>query len=423
DLADYSRFIQAKASSIQARLVLYHWNQQDQYLELQQKQLHNHFSEALSQQLRQLEAQHYKDADDISQRFPELSELFETTPTEITQIKSSIPAGTVVIQPVSLPHSVAIFVLSKEHLNVVQTPVTSTKFDQLLSNYLEQLQDDSKDNYIETGGRPIYDILIRPIEKQIQALSPKQLSIIATDKLRSLPFETLYDKTTQRFLIQNYPINYLTRISTRSLQSSQLSHLQPQKTILLAFGNPLPSPQLLLGAENEINQITHFFPGSQAYVGKDATLAHFKAQAYRFPFIHLATHGCFQDHDCQKFKLKQNTLLFADNIQFNLADAALLGLKGTQLLTLAACQTAQETKSSTEGIVNVAYIFERAGAQAVMASLWAADDKATQQLMIDFYKNLQHGMTKAQALQHAKLNQLDRHPYFWSSFILIGDAY
>ncbi|MDF5726240.1 MAG: CHAT domain-containing protein, partial [Rhizonema sp. PD37] len=422
DLADYSRFIQAKASSIQAQLALYHWNQQDQSLERQREQLQNHFSEAFSQQLRQLEAQHYKDANDISQRFPEVSELFETTPTEITQLKSSIPAGTVVIQPVSLPNSIAIFVLSKEHLNVVQTPITNDKFDKLLSNYLKQLQDDSKDNYIETGSSPFYELLIRPIEKQIQALSPKQLSIIAAGKLRSLPFETLYDKTKKRFLIQNYPINYLTRISTRSLQSSQSSHLQPQKAII-AFGNPLPSPQPLPGAESEINQITHFFPGSQAYVGKDATLAHFKAQAYGFSFIHLATHGCFQEHGCQKFKLKENTLLFADNIQFNLADAALLGLKGTQLLTLAACQTAQETKSSTEGIVNVAYIFERAGAQAVMASLWAADDKATQQLMIDFYKNLKQGMTKVQALQHAKLNQLEHHPYYWSSFILIGDAY
>lgn len=122
--------------------------------------------------------------------------------------------------------------------------------------------------------------------------------------------------------------------------------------------------------------------------------------------------------------LKHNTLLFANNIQFDIADAALLGLKGTQLLTLAACETAQDINSSTEGIVNIAYIFERAGAQAVMASLWTVDDNATQQLMIDFYNNLKQGMSKTQALQHAKLNQLHHdhpHPYYWSPFILIGD--
>ena len=96
--------------------------------------------------------------------------------------------------------------------------------------------------------------------------------------------------------------------------------------------------------------------------------------------------------------------------------------QGTQLLTLSACQTAQETNSGREGIVGVAYIFERAGAKAVMAGLWAVDDKATQNLMIEFYKNIKQGMSKGEALQKAKLKQIDRHPYYWSPFVLIGDA-
>ena len=96
--------------------------------------------------------------------------------------------------------------------------------------------------------------------------------------------------------------------------------------------------------------------------------------------------------------------------------------QGTQLLTLSACQTAQETNSGREGIVGVAYIFERAGAKAVMAGLWAVDDKATRNLMIDFYQNLYQGMSKGEALQKAKLKQIDRHPYYWSPFVLIGDA-
>ena len=59
----------------------------------------------------------------------------------------------------------------------------------------------------------------------------------------------------------------------------------------------------------------------------------------RFPFLHLATHGCFQTEDCKKVDLKKNTLLFADK-SLDIANAALLGLQGTQLLTLSACQTA-----------------------------------------------------------------------------------
>ncbi|MEO0968768.1 MAG: CHAT domain-containing protein, partial [Cyanobacteria bacterium J06639_18] len=168
------------------------------------------------------------------------------------------------------------------------------------------------------------------------------------------------------------------------------------------------------------------FPTSQAYLGKDATLKNFKTYASRFPLLHLATHGCFQEQGCQKLNLKKNTLLFADT-QFDIANAALLGLQGTQLLNLSACQTAQATKTNSgqqgpeKGITGVAYIFERAGAKAVMASLWTVEDQATQELMIEFYQNIQQGMSKAEALQQAKLKQIDRHPYFWSPFVLIGD--
>jgi hypothetical protein len=48
--------------------------------------------------------------------------------------------------------------------------------------------------------------------------------------------------------------------------------------------------------------------------------------------------------------------------------------------------------------------------------------------MNDFYKNLKSGETKSEALRNAKLNYLKSHslseasPYYWSSFILLGDT-
>ncbi|OKH52656.1 CHAT domain-containing protein, partial [Scytonema sp. HK-05] len=421
ELADYTRLINAKVTNLQAQLTLSKWKRQNQQLEALRQQLQDKFSEELSKQVRELETQVYKDAERISQNFPEVAELFETTPPDIEKLKSSIPTGTVVVQPVVLTDSIAIFVLTKDRLNVVKRPIPSD-FNQLLTQYLKQVQNEGDDSYIETGSSPLYDILIRPVEKEIQALSPKELSIITSGKLRYLPFETLFDKEKKEFLIKKYPVNYLTRISTRSLEPPTAQKLVRQQQTVLAFGNPVPhDPQNLPGAEEEVKNITQLFPSSQAYLGNDATLNNFKTYASRFPLVHLATHGCFQEEDCKKLNLKKNTLLFADT-QFDIADAARLGLQGTQLLTLSACQTAQATNSSGEGIVGVAYIFERAGAKAVMAGLWAVDDKATQSLMIEFYQNLKQGMSKGEALQKAKLKQIERHPYYWSPFVLIGDA-
>ena len=171
----------------------------------------------------------------------------------------------------------------------------------------------------------------------------------------------------------------------------------------------------------EVRNIAQLFPASSAYIRNDATLDQFKTQAPRFPFLHLATHGCFQQGGCKKLGLEENTLLFADS-QFNIRDAALLGLQNTRLLTLSACQTALQANSNGEEISGIAYIFERAGAKAVMASLWSVEDTATKELMVEFYQNINQGMSKGEALRQAKLSQIGRHPFYWSPFILIGDA-
>ncbi|MBE9210391.1 tetratricopeptide repeat protein [Nostoc sp. LEGE 06077] len=425
DLADYNRLINAKVANPKAQKAIDKWNQKNQQLESQRQQLQNNSSPDFAQQFRQLETQVYQEAAEISRQFPEVAELFETTPADIEKLKSSIPADTVVIQPVlltglqNIPKPLAIFVLTKNKVNVIKTSIKPNEFDQLLTQYLEQLENDGDPDYAENSVK-LYDILIRPVEAEIQKLQPKQLSIIATGKFSYLPFETLRDSKTDKYLIQKYPVNYLTRISTSSLGSPKETTSQPPK--VLAFGNPVPrETQNLPGAETEVKEITNKLPGSEAYLGSKATLANFKNQALRFNFIHLATHGCFQNADCTTINLKNNSLLFAD-AQFNIADAAFLGLKGTQLLTLSACQTAKKIEDKGVGIAGVAYIFERAGAKAVMASLWAVEDESTQKLMVDFYTNLQQGKSKGEALQQAKLQQIERHPFYWSPFVIIGDA-
>lgn len=53
------------------------------------------------------------------------------------------------------------------------------------------------------------------------------------------------------------------------------------------------------------------------------------------------------------------------------------------------------------------------------------DDAATRDLMVDYYKRLQKGEGRGEALRNAQLSMLkssDRnHPYYWASFIQIGD--
>lgn len=257
------------------------------------------------------------------------------------------------------------------------------------------------------------------METEITAYSPKQLAIIATGKLRYIPFETLYDKETDQYLIAKYPIHNLTRISATRKQHSKTTN----SPTVLAFGNPTPTKIDLPGAEIEAKSIVEKLSGKHL-IQEKATLASFKTESSGFPLVHLATHGCFQKEGCPGVGLEENTILFANRETFNIADAALLGLENTDLIVLSACQTAMKADSNGEEIAGVAYLFERAGADAVIASLWNAEDGITKDIMVNFYENVKEGMTKVEALRQAKLGYVrdNIHPFYWSPLILIGDG-
>jgi uncharacterized membrane-anchored protein YhcB (DUF1043 family) len=102
DLADYTRLIDAKVANPQAQKAIDEWNQKNQQLQFLRRQLEDNFSDNLARQMRELEAEVYRKAEEIRRQFPEVAELFETTPKDIAQLKASIAPDTVVIQPVLL---------------------------------------------------------------------------------------------------------------------------------------------------------------------------------------------------------------------------------------------------------------------------------------------------------------------------------
>jgi CHAT domain-containing protein/Tfp pilus assembly protein PilF len=422
DLADFSRLIDAKVTNPDAQTALNQWNQATRELEGLRQQLQRQFSPQLSQQINQKQTLVNQQAATLVRQFPDVAELVETTPTDLAQLRTTIPKGTLVLQPVfltdvkTIPNTLALFVLTQEKLTVTKVAIDPKQFDALLTLYWRQLRDARAHNYQETSAK-LYDLLIRPVEAQIQATNPTQISIIAPEKLRQIPFETLYDQKKNQFLIEKYPINNLTRLSSRALKPQTL-----RSTIsVLALGNPFPKDgRALPGAEAEVKAVTLALPGSRAYLGQHATLNRFKAEVLRFPLLHLATHGCFRAEGCPGLKMPANTLLFADR-NLSIAEAATLGLKDVELIVLSACQTATQADASGEELAGMAYLFERAGAKAVIASLWSVDDQKTQALMHDFYQHLSQGKTKAEALRQAKIAKSKTHPYFWSPFVLIGD--
>lgn len=249
-----------------------------------------------------------------------------------------------------------------------------------------------------------------------------RLALITTGKLREIPLETLYDRRSEQYLIEKYPVHYLTRLSRTAAPAAAPAGARSgagstgRRALVLA--NPTPTKQPLPGTQAEAAFLVGAYPGSRELSVSQATLAQFQQQASRYPILHLGTHDCFIAGGCPTLGMQANTLLFANGVQYPIAEAARLGLSNTELLVLAACQTARITNDSDVGLSGLAYVWERAGARAVVASLWSAPDAQS---------SLKACMDKAEAMLQAKLSQLRSspdglHPNLWAPFIVIGDA-
>lgn len=96
------------------------------------------------------------------------------------------------------------------------------------------------------------------------------------------------------------------------------------------------------------------------------------------------------------------------------------------LVVLSACQTGVGKEVAGEGLIGMTRAFLYAGAASVVVSLWQVDDESTSDLMVSFYRQLELTGDKSEALRRAKLELIDRSPYFqpyyWAPFILIGQT-
>lgn len=106
-----------------------------------------------------------------------------------------------------------------------------------------------------------------------------------------------------------------------------------------------------------------------------------------------------------------------------------MDLEGTELVVLSACETGMGKAKSGEGVYGLRRAFLQAGAKSLVMSMWPVPDKETLELMETFYRNLDEGKNRGQALRNAILTQkkvvAERYgtpnPFYWGAFVFFGD--
>jgi CHAT domain-containing protein/tetratricopeptide (TPR) repeat protein len=182
---------------------------------------------------------------------------------------------------------------------------------------------------------------------------------------------------------------------------------------------------------DEVLGISKLYPASQRqiYLGEDAreeTVKSERLDAYRY--IHFASHGFIDEsHPGRSGILFSRAPNSSEDGVLQMGEIMRLKLNA-DLVTLSACSTGLGKLVSGEGVLGLTRAFFYAGARNVTVSLWNVNDSATSALMKTFYKNLNRGLPKSEALRQAKLTSIHsgtatwHHPYFWAAFVLVGEG-
>lgn len=325
-----------------------------------------------------------------------------------------------VIYPIILPDRLAVILsLPGQPLRHYETRLPQRQVENILDQALQSLNPAFSNRQRLQFSQQVYDWLIRPTEDELATSGIKTLVFVLDGALRNLPMAALYDG--QQYLIEKYSIAIsqgLQLLEPRSLVRERLKVLTAGLTEPRQGFSPLPA------VEFELEQIASEVP-SQVLLNQEFIKTTVKNQikATPFPVVHLATHGQFSSKAENTFLLTWDGRINVKDLDELLQSRERADAEPIELLVLSACQTATGDKRATLGLAGVAV---RSGARSTLATLWSVQDQSTAELMVEFYRNLaQPEVSKAEALRQAQLSLLKKteykHPFFWASFVLVGN--
>jgi CHAT domain-containing protein len=170
---------------------------------------------------------------------------------------------------------------------------------------------------------------------------------------------------------------------------------------------------------DEARAVGNAIPGSELFLGENATVGVLQQKGPHSRLIHIATHGYFRQDDpmFSGIRLGDGILSLYDLYQLRLP---------AELVTLSGCATGLSVVAEGDELLGLVRGLIYAGAQSALLTLWDVQDHSTARFMAAFYGHLA-GCTdanndKSAALRRAALDlrEVYPHPYYWAPFVLLG---
>jgi CHAT domain-containing protein/tetratricopeptide (TPR) repeat protein len=267
-------------------------------------------------------------------------------------------------------------------------------------------------------------------------LAKDSVVLLAPDgPLGLLPFAALPGSKPDTYLIEERAIAHVS--SGRAVLELRAPRRPAAEGLLALGGLDFGKPGRwgdLPGSRAEARQVASAFRAAHGPAptrlleggkGDRATLMGALAGEKHWRYVHLATHAYYDGPGAPaggpagEPLLEPNPLLLSGVVlagaNGNPAEGVMiaeevcgLDLRGAELVTLSACETASGVVASGEGVLGLQRAFHLAGARRVTAALWGVPDAATQALMARFYRRLWGGkkVSTLEALRQAQIEML-----------------
>ena len=184
-------------------------------------------------------------------------------------------------------------------------------------------------------------------------------------------------------------------------------------------GVPHGLPEIL-GAEEEARMIAAVY-GEQAFTGPAATEPALTAALLNAQRVHVSTHGLLTVSAPSFQRVYLSPDQQSDGILYAW-ELLRLNLRGLDLLTLSACETALGRVDKGDNLRSLAANALIAGANTVIGTLWPVRSGVTQLFFESLYRELATGSGKREAFQTAQLTARGAYPEYrdWGAFWYSG---
>ena len=329
------------------------------------------------------------------------------------------------IYPIILDERVVTIVeIPNQPLIYREVRVARSQVEAALNALQDNLSQPGKTPEVLQYGQQVYQWLITPLESILDANSQiKTLVFLPDGLLRNIPLAVLYDGE-EYFLEKGYAFAVSPRL--------ELFAPSPSTTPLKVATGGVGISQTIEGiefsaiaqVEQELAQIAAEVNTNPPLLNDAFTQANIEQQFQRgnFSAIHWKTHGIFSSDPTETFLVAYGESINANELQSLIQTASRDGQKPLELLILSACETA---RGDSRAILGLAGLTVKTGARTALSSFWRADDRATTLFMTEFYRQLDLGVAKAEALRQAQLYLLQEEgylaPHYWGTYVVIGN--